>query len=185
MKRLLIAAAALTLLAAPATATAKPTGEDRDNAARECRDLRGSEPATRAAFRAQFGTNSNKRNAFGKCVSRRSRSEERQRERLSENAAKSCKAQREELGHEAFGEKYGTNSNKRNAFGKCVSEQREEAKDEADERDAERIAVVKEAARDCRSERSELGAEAFREQYGTNRNKRNAFGKCVSRGARA
>jgi hypothetical protein len=37
------------------------------------------------------------------------------------------------------------------------------------------------AAQQCRAERAELGVDAFREEYGTNKNKRNAFGKCVSR----
>jgi hypothetical protein len=36
------------------------------------------------------------------------------------NAAKSCKAERA-LGETAFKAKYGTNANKANAFGKCVS----------------------------------------------------------------
>jgi hypothetical protein len=35
----------------------------------------------------------------------------------------------------------------------------------------------------CRQEREEKGAEAFVEEYGTNGNKANAFGKCVSREA--
>jgi len=37
------------------------------------------------------------------------------------NAAKTCKAERKALGAEAFRTKYGTNQNKANAFGKCVS----------------------------------------------------------------
>ena len=36
------------------------------------------------------------------------------------NASKKCKAERA-LGLEAFKNKYGTNANKANAFGKCVS----------------------------------------------------------------
>jgi Tol biopolymer transport system component len=32
----------------------------------------------------------------------------------------------------------------------------------------------------CRAERDFLGADAFRERFGTNKNKANAFGKCVS-----
>jgi hypothetical protein len=35
--------------------------------------------------------------------------------------AKQCKAERAALGAQAFAEKYGTNANLRNAFGKCVS----------------------------------------------------------------
>lgn len=38
--------------------------------------------------------------------------------------------------------------------------------------------ALKNAAQECRAERSE-DADAFRETYGTNANKRNAFGKCV------
>jgi hypothetical protein len=38
------------------------------------------------------------------------------------NAAKRCKAERAAMGAQAFAERYGTNANKRNAFGKCVSQ---------------------------------------------------------------
>ena len=37
------------------------------------------------------------------------------------NAAKACKAERA-LGVQAFKDNYGTNANKANAFGKCVSQ---------------------------------------------------------------
>jgi hypothetical protein len=40
------------------------------------------------------------------------------------NAAKVCKAERAEIGVDAFREKYGTNKNGKNAFGKCVSSQK-------------------------------------------------------------
>lgn len=50
------------------------------------------------------------------------------------NPAQACKAEREELGDEAFAEAYGTNANKANAFGKCVSEQ---ARDRGSEPPAE------------------------------------------------
>lgn len=40
-------------------------------------------------------------------------------------------------------------------------------------------------ARTCRLERGLIGAEAFAEAYGTNENKANAFGKCVSEQAQA
>jgi hypothetical protein len=38
------------------------------------------------------------------------------------NAAQFCKAERDFLGDETFGNKYGTNGNGANAYGKCVSE---------------------------------------------------------------
>jgi hypothetical protein len=39
--------------------------------------------------------------------------------------------------------------------------------------------LVRDAAQECRAERGD-DPEAFQETYGTNANKRNAFGKCVS-----
>jgi hypothetical protein len=38
-----------------------------------------------------------------------------------DNPAWVCKFEREQMGAEAFADSYGTNTNKRNAFGKCVS----------------------------------------------------------------
>jgi Tol biopolymer transport system component len=40
----------------------------------------------------------------------------------NKNAAKFCKAERERLGESGFRQRYGTNANGSNAFGKCVSE---------------------------------------------------------------
>ncbi len=37
------------------------------------------------------------------------------------------------------------------------------------------------ASKQCRSERSAMGLKLFRMTYGTNKTRRNAFGKCVSR----
>ena len=50
----------------------------------------------------------------------------------------------------------------------------------ADRADREDIAEAKNAAKECASERETLGEDGFAEKYGTNHNKRNAFGKCVS-----
>ena len=93
------------------------------------------------------------------------------------NASKRCKAERARLGAQAFADKYGTNANKRNAFGKCVSGANKAKKDddEADGDDAD-----DNAAKLCKAEQQRLGAQAFADKYGTNANKRNAFGKCVS-----
>ena len=95
------------------------------------------------------------------------------------NAAKKCKAERERLGAQAFMDKYGTNSNKKNAFGKCVSGQARKDADHADE--AAEHEAKENAAKKCKAERAQIGLEAFRAKYGTNANKRNAFGKCVSK----
>ena len=42
----------------------------------------------------------------------------------------------------------------------------------------------KNAAKFCKALRAEMGADAFKQAYGTNKNKRNAYGKCVSKQAR-
>ena len=90
------------------------------------------------------------------------------------NAAKECRAERgtTDATREAFRVKYGTNKNGKNAFGKCVSGTSKEEK-------AERQAAVKNAAKECKAER-DADAVAFSETYGTNKNGKNAFGKCVS-----
>lgn len=45
-------------------------------------------------------------------------------------------------------------------------------------------ADYKNAAKFCKALRAEMGADAFKQAYGTNKNKRNAFGKCVSKTVR-
>jgi ribosomal protein S24E len=95
------------------------------------------------------------------------------------NAAKACKAERATMGVEAFKTKYGTNANKANAFGKCVSgKSKAKAEDDAE---AETQEARENAAKKCKAERESMGVEAFRNKYGTNANKANALGKCVSK----
>jgi hypothetical protein len=91
------------------------------------------------------------------------------------NPAKACRAEQASLGAVAFAETWGTNTNKKNAFGKCVS-----AKVKEHEAEVEHAEAKANAAKKCKAERASLGVAAFREKYGTNRNKKNAFGKCVS-----
>ena len=97
-------------------------------------------------------------------------------EAAAKNAAKECKAERAD-DPDAFAEKYGTNKNGKNAYGKCVSGKTRQATDEETE------ARVN-AAKACKAERAD-DPDAFAEKYGTNKNRKNAFGKCVSRTAKA
>ena len=46
-------------------------------------------------------------------------------------------------------------------------------------------ADFKNAAKYCKAVRTSKGVEAFGAQYGTNKSKKNAFGKCVSQTAKA
>jgi len=183
MKQALVACAAGVLLVAPG-ATAKPDKTDRTNAAKQCRAERGSTDATREAFRVKYATNKSGKNAFGKCVSATSKEEKTESEAVVQNASKECKAERD-LDAVAFSEKYGTNKNAKNAFGKCVSAKAKENETEEDAEDAEEAAERKSAAKECAAERTEAGEDAFEAKYATNANKRNAFGKCVSRKASA
>jgi hypothetical protein len=185
MSRAIAVGAVLALLAVPAGAAAKPSNTDQRNAAQECRAERGDTSATREAFAVKYGTNKSKRNAFGKCVSRRALDEEQEGEVAHKNASKECKAERETLGKAAFDAKYGTNKSKRNAFGKCVSSKARANEAEADAEDQEQIEARKDAAKTCAEERAQIGREAFAVKYGTNKNKRNAFGKCVSKTVKA
>jgi len=100
-----------------------------------------------------------------------------------QNAAKKCKSERS-LGVDAFKAKYGTNANKANAFGKCVSSKSKAKAEDDDENEANESKAEEAAAKKCKAERS-LGADAFKAKYGTNANKANAFGKCVSKLSKA
>ena len=161
MKRFLVVLA-LAAFAVPAFA-ADPPGTP--SAEKQCRDQRAA--LGNVLFKATWGTNHNKSNAFGKCVSKTNKT-------LDKNAASassSCKAE-QAADAAAFKDKYGTNKNKSNAFGKCVSAQAKAADQQSQD------ATVN-AARQCRDERKPDPA-AFKAKWGTNHNKSNAFGKCVS-----
>ena len=74
------------------------------------------------SFAEFYGRNANDHNAFGKCVSSKTKASLQQQQANTVNAAASCKAERGSMGGPAFRAKYGKNANDRNAFGKCVSQ---------------------------------------------------------------
>ena len=143
MTRTLIVIAAFLTLSVPAALAVPPAGKGKPenpgnsqsapgqsaekNAAKACKAERGTTAESMAAFRARYGTNANKANAFGKCVSgkvKKAKEQEAEEQgEARENAAKKCKAERGTTAQtiEAFKDKYGTNANNANAFGKCVS----------------------------------------------------------------
>ncbi len=166
--------AALALVVVPnAAAGARPTAADRAAAVRDCRSLKTSMGA--ATFAQTFGTvQARRQNAFGRCVRRFTRKEHENRH----EAVHACRAEREKLGRDAFRQKYGTRDDRRSPFAACVSLRRR-AESRRDRRS------VLNAARTCKAERGEMGAQAFAAKYGANENDGNAFGKCVSTLARA
>jgi hypothetical protein len=90
-----------------------------------------------------------------------------------QSAAQACKDQRTQMGKAAFNQLYGTNKTRSNAFGKCVSKVKAQKPTAAEQEQ------TVEAAQTCRDEQK-ADRKAFADKYGTNHNKRNAFGKCVS-----
>jgi hypothetical protein len=177
MNRITVVIGIMAALALPAAAAAKPpvTKENRQAALAQCKTERGSSKATHEAFKAKY-------HSMSRCVRQNAAEEAAEEAAALKNAAKECKAERS-TDSEAFAEKYGTNRNNRNAFGKCVSTKAKEKKAEMDAKDAEEVAEFKNAAKECAAERK-LDADAFAEKYGTNENNRNAFGKCVSKHAK-
>ena len=67
MAKVLAFCALVVAIAAPTALAADPVPADFKNAAKYCQALRTAKGVD--AFRAQWGTNPNKMNAFGKCVS--------------------------------------------------------------------------------------------------------------------
>jgi hypothetical protein len=75
-------------------------------------------------------------------------------------AAKTCSVERKVAGRDGFLAKYGSP-----AMPGCKGFV---------------VKLARDAGQDCKQERRELGRADFNDKYGTNRNKRNAMGKCVS-----
>jgi hypothetical protein len=184
MKRLLIAALTLGLLLVPAIGASGVTGKDKSNAARECHALKKAMGTEN--FREAFGTNKNKHNAFGKCVSTKSREEAKERRAAKRKAKRQCEeASESKAGGNGHGKGHAKSHGR--AFRECVSEKTKENKKKADKKDKEKV----NAAKACKAEQDDPafasghGGKSFDEFYGTNANDQNSFGKCVSTKAHA
>ena len=180
MRRLAIlgAVALMAVLVFATAGSSAASSSAQSDAQKQCRAERNAMGAQ--TFKDTYGTNKNRSNAFGKCVSHRTRQNTGDEKTAHSNASKECKAERA-ADPAAFKDKYGTGKNKSNAFGRCVSQ-----KSKAKTKQAEQSQVQAEenAAKACKAERKADPA-AFKAKYGTNKNKSNAFGKCVSQKAKA
>ena len=173
MKLRWTAMVAVAAIALPGTAIAgsdESAGGPHKNASKLCKSLKAQMGAE--AFKTAYGTNDNRRNAHGKCV----RKHRHAVKRLIAQAVEQCKAEQQatQSVRPAEGDK-GGNPDKR-ALRECV-------KQKVAAMLAERREAFDNAAEQCRAER-EADPAAFREKYGSNESKRNAFGKCVSKTAR-
>jgi hypothetical protein len=122
-----------------------------------------------SAFRQLYAPTGSPKAAMDACLANVSTQEQT----IFKNAAKECKAERSK-DPAAFGTKYGTNANKKNAFGKCVSGK---VKQETEQEQEETVS----AAKACKKEQAD-SAQAFADKYGKSKN---AFGKCVSSSSKA
>ena len=160
--RKLVYLCAAAALAVPALAVAaKPSPTDRASAAKQCSTERSEMGAS--AFRLLYGTNAGRANAVSKLA--------RQNAANRASATSRCRAERA-ADAASFAAKYGKGKKHANAFGNCVSQSTKAVAKKQQQ------ATVN-AAKACWTERRGDPA-AFRTKYGTNANKSNAFGKCVS-----
>jgi hypothetical protein len=121
-----------------------------------------------------YGTGTGK-NAFGRCVSLKSKNSSTV-EQHELNPAQTCRELRTRLVAPLFAQAFGTNQNHRNAFGKCVSLVAR----------SQSTSVVNAAAA-CMNELNDSGfatshdGKTFAQFYGTNTDLSNAFGNCVAK----
>lgn len=187
MQKLKLAAGlAAVALMVPAGAVAKPAPDQDDKRAAiaQCKSERGNIKATREAWKTKY-------KSMSRCVRQNAAEEAAEEQAAARNASKECKAEAADPDFAAthdgktFAEYYGSkpNGQGKNAHGKCVSGKAKAKKAELDATDEQEAKEFRNAAKQCADERK-ADADAFKETYGTNANKSNAFGKCVSRKTR-
>jgi hypothetical protein len=164
MKKLILVVALAALLAPMAALADNPAPTPAKTANQLC----AAEKASNAdAFKQTYGTNKNKANAWGKCVSGKNKAAHA----AVQNAAQGCAAE-QSADAAAFATKYGTNGKSKgadkNAMGKCVSSKVHTAV----ATDAQNFTK---AAKACKA--AKANAAAFATAWGS---KANAFGKCVA-----
>ena len=113
MKQTLVICALIGAILVPSALAADPVPADFKNAAKYCKALRTNGVE---AFNTRFGTNANKKNAYGKCVSSTAKAKSEKREDAAEaKAAADCKKQKADDAAK-FAEKYKN-------VGQCVKAQ--------------------------------------------------------------
>ncbi|MET0938878.1 MAG: hypothetical protein ABWY51_06620 [Gaiellaceae bacterium] len=186
MTRLFILAA-IFCFAAPAAFAVPPAGQGQGQApsatptaSELCKLQRHS--LGMSTFRATYAPTGSPKAAMNACLVQ----QVQVATTAAKNAAKACKAEQLDPtfvashGGKSFEDHYGTNVNKKNAFGKCVSSKASAAVESQQD-------ATLNAAKKCKAERADAnfasghGGKTFADFYGTNANKKNAFGKCVSK----
>lgn len=131
-------------------------------------------------FAQYYGAGKKGNNAFARCVSTVAKANRQAEQQGRMNPARTCRALRTQLTSSVFDQTYGKNAHDRNAFGKCVSATaRAQANNEVS------------ASNTCKTDQSDPnfaathGGKTFEQTYGTNADRSNAFGMCVSSTAKA
>ena len=126
MKRMFVVCALVGTMIVPAALAADPVPADFKNAAKYCQALRTAKGVD--AFKTQWGTNPNKMNAFGKCVSATNKAkakkaddqkaddDEKNEDAAESKATAACKKQQSENATK-FAQDYKN-------FGQCVKAQK-------------------------------------------------------------
>ena len=177
-------------VAVPAAALGTPSHSETKNAAAFCKHLKqqsGGGAAYTQSVRTLVGGGSKvtDKNAYGKCVSSKAHQnatrDAHDKQTAHQNASQQCRQEQSDQGFadahggKTFDQFYGTNSNGRNAFGKCVSQHARANQQQLATQDQEQDQNEVNAARQCKAQSGDK--TAFAQKWGSGRN---AFGKCVS-----
>jgi hypothetical protein len=127
LKRVLVLTVLVGVVIAPSALAADPTPADFKNAAKYCKAVRESKGVE--AFASLYGTNANKKNAYGKCVSTTAKAKVEKREDAAEtNAANAeCKKQ-QHADSTKFAQDYEN-------FGQCVKSQKDKSQKDKSQKD--------------------------------------------------
>ena len=172
MKTTLIATIALVLILPATSLATAAASHGSPSASQQCRAQRGAMGAR--DFGLLYGAGPKHGGAFGRCVSRLQRAAQAD----EANASQACRTEQGDPtfpvthGGKTFADFYGRNANKSDAFGRCVSTKAKAAA-------AARQAATLNAAQTCKGERAASPA-AFKTTYGKNRDRSDAFGRCVA-----
>jgi hypothetical protein len=175
LKLMLMLGALAAAAVLPAAALADPAeSADKANGARACQALKTS--LGDALFKTTYGTNADRSNAMGKCVSAWTQTAHQKRHA----AETACAAEQADPnfaashGGKTFAQFYGVGKKGANAMQRCVQAKLRAALT------AQQHATTR-AAKTCKAQRAANPA-AFTATYGTGAN---AFGKCVSKLAKS
>jgi hypothetical protein len=131
-------------------------------------------------FAQFYGAGKNGHDAFAKCVATVAKANRQAEQQGRMNPARTCRTLRAQLTASVFDLSYGKNAHDRNAFGKCVS-----ATAHAQATNEVSASITCSTNQSDPNFAATHGGKTFEQTYGTNADRSNAFGMCVSSTAKA